>query len=319
MKPQLRTTEVLSAPPHVGVLLAAFNGADFLVEQLDSILTQVGVRVTVFVSVDLSSDGTLSLLAEAARVDDRVILLPVGQRFGGAAPNFLRMLRDVEVCVPDFVAFADQDDIWSPDKLARAIEVLRAAQADGYSSNVTAFWPSGRRMLVDKSQPQRAYDYFFEAAGPGCTYVLARSLAIALQAAARDQTQLLSGLVYHDWLTYAFARANGRRWVIDPQPHMLYRQHGTNQIGVNMGWTSAWRRARQLLDGHGFVQAQRVMKAVGAWDSEFVCHSMRRGRVGLLWLALHVGQCRRRRRDRWLMAILCLLMACRSPASWSRP
>ncbi|HBN14018.1 MAG TPA: glycosyl transferase, partial [Pseudohongiella sp.] len=42
----------------VAVLLAAYNGMQWLPEQLDSILSQVGVDVTVYVSTDRSSDGT---------------------------------------------------------------------------------------------------------------------------------------------------------------------------------------------------------------------------------------------------------------------
>lgn len=48
----------------------------------------------------------------------------------------------------------------------------------GYSSNVTAFWPANKRKLVSKAQPQRTSDFMFEAAGPGCTYLLQGSLAL---------------------------------------------------------------------------------------------------------------------------------------------
>ncbi|RYI21301.1 MAG: SDR family NAD(P)-dependent oxidoreductase, partial [Acetobacteraceae bacterium] len=97
------------------------------------------------------------------------------------------------------------------------------AGAAGYSSNVVAFWESGRELWVDKAQPQREQDHLFEAAGPGCTYVLTSELALAAQALAREQSSLLARLKYHDWLVYALARARGWRWVIDPESRLRYR------------------------------------------------------------------------------------------------
>ena len=47
-----------SGHPSVCVLLAAFNGAGFIKEQLDSILSQRGVRLEIFISIDESSDST---------------------------------------------------------------------------------------------------------------------------------------------------------------------------------------------------------------------------------------------------------------------
>lgn len=70
----------------------------------------------------------------------RVTVLPGGQVFGGAAPNFFRLLRDVDMTGCDYVALADQDDLWHPDKLASAFQ-QQAHRRTGYSGNVL---PSGR-------------------------------------------------------------------------------------------------------------------------------------------------------------------------------
>jgi rhamnosyltransferase len=96
---------------------------------------------------------------------------------------------------------------------------LNAHQADGYSSNVTAFWSDGRPdMLISKADPQRCWDHFFESAGPGCTYVLRTNMAIALQDCLRARPAEAARVYSHDWLIYAYARANGYRWHIDPTP-----------------------------------------------------------------------------------------------------
>lgn len=108
--------ESASPCPRFAVLLAAYNGMQWLPEQLDSILSQVGVDVTVYVSTDRSSDGTYAWVCDVADTDPRVVPLTYGEVFGGAAKNFFRLLRDVDLEPFDYIAFADQDDIWLPDK-----------------------------------------------------------------------------------------------------------------------------------------------------------------------------------------------------------
>jgi rhamnosyltransferase len=292
----------------VAVLLAAYNGMAWLPAQLASILDQEGVNVTVFASVDESFDGTQQWLEGQMQGDARVVLLPPGH-FGGAASNFFRLFRDVEFADFDFVSLADQDDVWLPDKLARAVRRLIDTQAAGYSANVTAFWGDGRKHLIDKAQPQRAFDFAFEAAGPGCTYVLRRDLAITLQAFAHAHTLELAQVYLHDWFIYAFARARGGRWVIDPSPCMYYRQHASNQVGVNKGLGALLRRVRMITDGRAFTQAEMIVRLVGADRIPRIADWLHGGRIGLLRLSLQARQCRRRPRDQLFFFFACLAYA----------
>ncbi len=300
--------------PSVVVLLAAFNGMRWLPEQCGSILGQEGVRVTLIVSIDQSTDGTEDFLAEWAQTESRLTLLPFGQRFGGAGPNFFRLLRDVDLSAFDYLSFADQDDIWHPEKLWRAHCLMMEQGTLGYSSNVTAFWPSGKTQLVNKAQPQRSLDFMFEAAGPGCTYVLQSSLALSLQQMVRGADESLLRVGYHDWLIYAFARANNYPWVIDEWSSMQYRQHANNQIGVNSGWRSYWLRVRKMLSGHGFEQSLLIADLVHASSTPVVQRGLLGGRLGYLWLALRANQCRRKRLDQLWFFILCVLFAIAKPA-----
>jgi rhamnosyltransferase len=167
--------------PKVAVLLAAYNGMQWIKEQIDTVFNQQNVDVTIYISVDLSTDGTYKWAEQLAEKHTNVVLLPYGERFGGAGPNFFRLVKDVEFSGFDAVSFADQDDIWHPEKLAKAYSKIATGQCDVYSSNVTAFWADGRECLIKKSQPQKKLDHFFEAAGPGCTYVSAKLLCKRLR------------------------------------------------------------------------------------------------------------------------------------------
>lgn len=298
----------LTCQPSVVVCLAAFNGVRWLSEQLDSILNQKGVSVTVYVSVDYSSDGTESWIDQAASKDSRIRVLSHGVYFGGAARNFFRILRDIDFSNFDYVSFADQDDIWFSSKLLRAHEILSSTEADAYSSNVTAFWPDGRKALIKKSYPQVQWDFLFEGGGPGCTYVMRKVLACAVQDLVRSHWNEVQKVCLHDWFAYAFARAKGYRWVIDDIPGMLYRQHENNQVGVNAGWRAFVQRADKVLSGWALTQSALIARLVGLSDDPFVLRWIGGSKLGLLYLALHAGQCRRRLRDKLIFGLACLML-----------
>lgn len=291
----------------VAILLATYNGERWLDEQLDSLLGQTGVAVTVFVSDDSSSDGTVARLQ--ARGDDRVRLLPTVARYGSAAGNFFRLLRDVDFSGFDAVSLSDQDDIWHLDKLSRALALMAERQADAVSGNVTAFWPDGREHLIRKSQPQQAWDHFFEAAGPGCTYVLSPALAISLQRTLREQEQALRGISLHDWFIYCHARTQGFRWYIDDQPVMAYRQHGGNVIGANQGLAAARARLGKIMDGWYRDQILLIADICGEGGAQPAVWLRRGQRLALLPLLLHVGRMRRYWRDRIFLAFTFVLLA----------
>ena len=293
----------------VAICLAAYNGAPWLNEQIDSVLAQADVDVTLFISVDRSADGTESLVDAWARKDARVVVLPHGERFGGAARNFFRLLRDLDFTEFAYVGYSDQDDIWFPDKLSTATAVLRETGADAYSSDVIAWWPPGRKLLIRKSQPQREADFLFEAAGPGCTYVMKLTLVKALQTLLAARWGDLQPVALHDWFSYAVARAMGYRWVIDSRAKMLYRQHSSNQLGVNSGIKALQYRARAILSGWAFSQSFLIADLVGLAKHPLVSRGIRGGRPGSLWLALQAGRCRRRLRDRVYFVISCVAFA----------
>ncbi len=234
--------------PKIAVLIATYNGLGWLPEQIDSILHQQGVDVTIFVSDDSSVDGSDELLMTLAKADPRIILLPKIDRMGSAGKNFYRLVCDVDVSRFDYISFADQDDVWNLDKLSTHVDLMKRHRAEAISSNVLAFWPDGSQMLIVKSQPQKPYDFLFESAGPGCTFLMTQWLI------GEVKRQLLSNEVakdvsLHDWLTYAICRAHGRRWVIDTFSSIQYRQHQTNVVGANSGFKAAFTRLKKINSG----------------------------------------------------------------------
>lgn len=293
--------------PRVAVLLAAYNGMAYIREQVESILTQAGVDVTIFFSVDRSTDGTECWVAELVAQEPRAVLLPYGERFGGAARNFFHLVKEVDFSAFDFVALADQDDIWLPEKLFRAVEVMRQHQADACSGNVLAFWPDGREVVVNKAQPQVSHDFLFEAAGPGCTYVFSVPSALRMKAFMVRHWKEVNEVSLHDWFFYAWYRANGLRWHIDSRWAMRYRQHGNNQVGANEGLGALLRRLKLMWSGWYATEVARISRLVAPATDEVAraaCAGGWRGRLGLLQ---HVGELRRRARDRLFLFVMIIL------------
>jgi len=299
----------IDSRPRFAVLLAAYNGMEYISEQIQSILLQQGVAVQIFISVDESGDGTEHYLTKLAAEDSRITLLPFGLRFGGAGPNFYRLISDVDFLKFDYLSFSDQDDIWYPTKLLRAYETMRKTNALGYSSGFVAFWPSGKELFVNKAYLQRKYDYLFESAGPGCTYVIAITLANSIQDFIKNADPSLYNIEFHDWLIYAYSRYKGFNWIIDPLPGLRYRQHYSNQLGVNVGWKPFWVRVRRVLSGYGFAQSLLIANLIGASNIQLVQKGLLNGWSGYLLLALKYKDCRRRGAEQIMFLISCILMA----------
>lgn len=226
--------------------MAVKNGLPYLPQQIDSILNQKQCKVSVFISDDLSTDGSGGLLQQYTLTKDNIRVLPTTLASGSAAKNFYRLILEIDISGFDYFAFSDQDDIWYPDKLMRHIQLAREHDADGVSSNVIAFWPDGRECLLQKAQTQRELDFLFESAGPGCTFLMTPWLIGKLREQLLDNNNPAKDAALHDWLTYAVCRGSGRKWIIDGKPSVKYRQHRTNVVGANIGITAKWARLQKL-------------------------------------------------------------------------
>lgn len=296
---------------NVAVLLAAYNGEEFIREQLDSILNQQQVNLTIFVSVDLSNDNTLDIINEySAKHLGAFNILPYGKQYGSAGQNFFRLLTDTDLSSYQYVSFADQDDIWLPNKLSRAVECIREMNLDGYSSNVEAFWADGKSKLVKKNTPQVNFDHLFESSGPGCTFVMTNKLATATQLSLQQNRENINRLWLHDWFCYSFARVNQFKWFIDEQPLMLYRQHDTNSVGANSGLSSFISRCSVISKGEGFNKVIEQSDFIGKQDLPVTL--LKSGsRRSMLRLSSMSFRCRRKKIDKLFFFIVCILFACK--------
>lgn len=154
-----------------------------------------------------------------------------------------------DLSAADYVALADQDDVWHADKLARGVAAIERTGSQGYSAAVTAFWPDGRESVLLQSPDTRALDFIFEGAGQGCTFIMPVNGFLAVQQFCREQAALLQDFHFHDWLIYILVRTAGGTWYFDAQPAMRYRQHEGNDMGARGGMHGMRRRLVLIKQG----------------------------------------------------------------------
>lgn len=241
-----RTSDNLMIP-HVHILMCTKDGGDYLAAQLVSILAQTHNDWSLWISDDGSRDETLDLIAECAAAHPaRQIRVIDGPRMGVAA-NFLSLLARPEF-ERGWIAFADQDDIWMPHKLARGVEMVRRGTgAEIYASR--SIVTDAAMQVADMSRAySRPFDFgnaLVQNVLTGNTLVIPPRITDYLRAALRVVQP--SAIPFHDWWIYQMVTAAGFDVLHDRKPGLFYRQHGRNVLGAQQGHIA--HRARLVLQG----------------------------------------------------------------------
>ncbi|MGG6192519.1 glycosyltransferase family 2 protein [Pantoea allii] len=214
----------------VAILLATYNGGEFLIPQLNSFCSQSYPSWKLYVSDDGSTDNTLSILESFSSHDSGINVYAGPKK--GFAQNFISLIKrqDIEA---SYYAFSDQDDIWCKDKLARAVGFLKDIHPD-----IPALYCS-RTKLIDSSGNEIGYSTFYKKP-PGFGHSLIQNIAsgntMVFNHSAKKMLECAYGkpIVAHDWTLYQIVSACGGVVFYDEKPTLLYRQHGGNLIGSGL-------------------------------------------------------------------------------------
>ncbi|MFF7708708.1 glycosyltransferase [Pseudomonas sp. NPDC007930] len=294
----------------VAIILASYNGNKFLKAQINSILWQSHRDVSLYIHDDGSTDGTLDIL-EAFRSNPRITVLQDNVITGSASGNFIHLLRTIPLDAYDYIGFSDQDDIWDPDKISRALAVLKESGADGYSSDLITFgnYKHRPKKITKGGRPAR-YDYLFQGASAGCTYLFSQMLAMKVIATLEQFSFSDLAQRSHDWVVYAIARHNNYKWVHDDNCTVFYRQHGKNVYGAGLGWRGSKARFNKVKEGwYRNNILWNAMTVLGLQDDPWVARVRRNSYLDKVYLAMSVNLFRRKLRDRIALAIMLLIGA----------
>ncbi|MFT8645431.1 glycosyltransferase [Gluconacetobacter sp.] len=243
--------------PRVAILLSTFNGAPWLQAMLDSILAQDWMQWMLLWRDDGSVDGSVAIMRQfqSGPGAGRCREIDPGGGHLGIAASYQMLLRAAPPA--STVAFAEQDDVWLPEKLARGLACLADMQANGPALYC------GRQILVDSAlRPLGLSSPRTER--PGLLAALAQNAAAGCTVMMNDAARALatSGTLpdtpaAHDWWACLLVLAAGGTVRVDPHPTVLHRRHrGERQpYGPERFMTAFRRNVRQLLAHEGLLSA----------------------------------------------------------------
>ena len=212
----------------VAVLLSTYNGSKYIKEQIDSILSQEGVNIDIYIRDDGSTDETVNIIYE---YKSNNIFLTEGKNIG-VGNSFMELLYSVPE-IYDYYAFADQDDIWSEKKIRIAIEVLQKNKKHLYASNQELIDKSGKslglRYEKNKIIHLNPIAILEQNQIAGCTMVFDGFLKRQLDL-NQPSKELLANRIHDVWVAMVASLFDSI--IYDERAFIKYRQHDDNVVGA---------------------------------------------------------------------------------------
>ena len=220
---------------YVTILLCTYNGDLFLQEQLESIERQTVKNWKLIISDDGSIDNTIKIIKKfQMKWSNKKVQIRYGPKDGYAA-NFLSLMMDPGI-QNDFFAFCDQDDIWFPEKLERAISLLQK------NKKVPSLYGSKSIYINAIGKIISSSPYF-----KGCkdisnaliqNFAGGNTMVFNQKAKKSIERFNVRKIISHDWWAYIVICSVNGKIIYDKKPYIYYRQHNDNVIGGKVSFLS---------------------------------------------------------------------------------
>lgn len=274
----------MNSQPRMIVLLSAYNGEEYIRQQLDSLFSQTYPDFLVLVRDDGSRDATPKILADyAIRSPEKVRVLDTGSTNRGAAGSFAWLMtyaleHKADLGIEDlYLLFCDQDDVWHEDKITRQVNVMLAAEAEAASAEdeeLPVLVHTDLQVVDEKLEPiadslAQFQGLQFERNSfqnllvsnlvTGCTVLINEQLA-------RKAVPIPDRAIMHDWWLALVASGFGKIVYLDT-PLIQYRQHSSNTIGakehqqLRKGSISYWEKFTELKPNAHLVEVAQQARA----------------------------------------------------------
>lgn len=219
----------------VDIILATFQGANYLEEQLESILTQSHPHLHLWVRDDGSTDQTIPILQKWAQTYSQKITFVPSNEHLGIKGNFSELMK---LSQAPYVMFADQDDKWLPCKVEMSLNQMKAMERQ-YGSHLPLLVHTDLKVVDQKLEEIASSFWHYAGLHPnqttlnrllsqnvitGCTMLMNRALIELAY-------PIPSIAVMHDWWVALISCCFGHIQFVN-QPTILYRQHGSNDVGA---------------------------------------------------------------------------------------
>ena len=206
----------------ISVALAAYKGEQYIAEQIESILTQLGENDEIVVSDDYPQGKTKDTVLSLASKDNRIRYIEGEGK--GVVKNFENALRN---CSGDVIFLCDQDDVWLPDKVENVMTEIRngaclvlhdasVTDADLNITDESYFSSHGSNASLIGNMIKNSF--------VGCCMAFTKELM-------SETLPFPADLPMHDWWIALVALKKNRRTVLLNKPLILWRRHGDNVTG----------------------------------------------------------------------------------------
>lgn len=219
----------------IDILLATYNSATYLPEQIDSIIDQTYKDWRLIIRDDGSKDDSIKIINEYIKNHPDKIRLLSDRNNLGVKGNFNKLLSSSGA---DYIMFSDHDDIWLKDKITDSYELMKEYEKkygkntplliftdkSVTDSNMNMVYPSHSRSEKFDTKRLVLNRILVQNVASGCTMMINKALKEIIG-------DIPPEAIMHDYWLMIAAAAFGHIAYLD-KPTMLYRQHGANECGA---------------------------------------------------------------------------------------
>lgn len=285
----------------ITVLMAAYNGQDYIKEQIESILNQSYTDWELVIQDDFSTDDTLSIAKEyAIKYPEKIKVFRSEINSGSAKNNFFSMLKYAK---SDYVMFSDDDDIWLRDKMRLAINHMKELEVKNGKDKPllvhsdVAVADKDLNVLCDsiytyqnmRSARNKLNNLLVQNIVVGNTMMVNNTLLDSLKSIPQNA-------LMHDWWFALIACAFGEIGFVD-KATVLYRQHEQNDVGaketnklsVNIkrkdklreSLVNTYKQAEEFLNAYGGELSNKDFELVSAYAK-----SLKKGKIHRIFILI---------------------------------
>lgn len=218
----------------ITILMATYNGEQYLQEQLESLQKQNYDNWKLIVGDDGSKDRTLEILTGfQQQCPNQVEIIRNDPPTGSPKTNFMGLLKKADT---SYIMFCDQDDIWKPDKIQVTLECMKNLEKEQeipvlvhtdlsvyYNGTVIA-----ESFFEYQNLPpnEELNSLLVQNSVTGCTMMINRCLQKKM-----EEVSNCNSMIMHDYWAALIAVVYGRIGFVK-EPTMYYRQHQGNSVGA---------------------------------------------------------------------------------------
>jgi rhamnosyltransferase len=220
----------------IAILLATFNSAAWLSQQIESILSQTNSDWTLYINDDGSKDNTLNIIdSYINNYNGKILLLNLNQKNLGAALNFQALLNEVD---SSYYMFCDHDDVWLPGKIEVTFKAMRGVELKYPGTGILVH--TDLSVVDDKLSVIHPSFYKYSKTNPikfcsfnylgvancvtGCTLMINNAVKEIVP-------PIPVSFIMHDWWIALNISKKGIIFYV-PEQTILYRQHTKNVVGA---------------------------------------------------------------------------------------